>query len=89
MATANEIIQADGRTLHVYLKHGPPTVRLKPIPTGPRASFNATQREKAETERGVNDVDMKDSSYKPDEERRGRSNRGERGLYSDRYLEKW
>ncbi|KAH0542182.1 hypothetical protein FGG08_003403 [Glutinoglossum americanum] len=80
---------ADGRTLHVYMKQGPPTGRPKPTPTGPRASSNFIQRERAETQRRVADVDMKDSSYSLDEERRDRSNRGERGLYSDRYNERY
>ncbi|KAH0558748.1 hypothetical protein GP486_004610 [Trichoglossum hirsutum] len=80
---------ADGRTLHVYLKNGPPTVRPKPTPTGPRASSGAAQRERTEAERRDADVDMQDSPYRPSEERRNRNNRGEKGLYSDRYNERY
>ncbi|KAI9867076.1 MAG: hypothetical protein M1813_000474 [Trichoglossum hirsutum] len=88
IATFNNQL-ADGRTLHVHLKNGPPTIRPKPTPTGPRAGSGATQRERAETERRATDVDMQDDSYRPNEERRDRSNRGERGLYSDRYNERY
>ncbi|KAI9764709.1 MAG: hypothetical protein M1840_008101 [Geoglossum simile] len=85
IATFNNQL-ADGRTLHVYMKNGPPTIRAKPTPTGPRAG-PTTQRGRAEAPRRDTDVEMQDSSYGLNEERKGRNSKG--GLYSDRYNERY